>query len=98
MTNEQFQALAPYERHYKTAIEIGFTRYPGRAAIDTMYNIYKGVTGSRIRLNASCGTCVLHLVQDVGKLYFKEKEVREAKEKKKATKKKKADEDGKIAD
>lgn len=93
MTNEQFQALAPYEKHYKTAIEIGFTRYPGRAAIETMFNIYKGVTGSRIRLNASCGTCVLHLVQDVGKLYFQEKEIREAKAAKKAARKKKAKEE-----
>lgn len=78
MTDEQFNALAPYEQNYKTAIESNFSRYPGRAAIETMFNIYKDLTGSRIRLHASCGTCVLHLVQDVGRLYFKEKERREA--------------------
>ena len=73
MTDEQFNALAPFEEHYKTAIEVNYTRYPGSAAIDTMFYIYKAITKSRININRSCGTCLLHLVQDVGKLYFAEK-------------------------
>ena len=77
MTDEQFNALAPFEQHYKTAIQVNYTRYPGRAAIDTMFNIYRELTNSRININRSCGTCVLHLVQNVGKLYFAEKKRRE---------------------
>ena len=77
MTDEQFNALAPFEDHYKTAIEVNYTRYPGAAAIDTMFNVYRAVTNSRININRACGTCILHLVQDVGKLYFKEKSRRE---------------------
>lgn len=77
MTDEQFNALAPFEEHYKTAIEVNYTRYPGSAAIDTMFYIYKAITKSRININRSCGTCLLHLVQDVGKLYFAEKKRRE---------------------
>lgn len=73
MTDEQFQALAPYEEHYKTAIDLNYSRYPGAAAIDTMFAVYKAVTKSRININRSCGSCLLHLVQDVGKLYFAEK-------------------------
>ena len=77
MTDEQFNALAPFEQHYKTAIQVNYTRYPGRAAIDTMFNIYRELTNSRININRSCGTCILHLVQNVGKLYFAEKKRRE---------------------
>lgn len=77
MTDEQFNALAPFEQHYKTAIQVNYTRYPGVAAIDTMFSIYKDITKSRININRSCGTCVLHLVQNVGKLYFAEKTRRE---------------------
>ena len=73
MTDEQFNALAPFEANYKTAIEVNYTRYPGRAAIDTMFNIYRELTNSRININRACGTCILHLVQNVGKLYFAEK-------------------------
>lgn len=83
MTDEQFNALAPYEENYKTAIEVNYSRYPGVAAIDTMFNVYRAVTGSRININKTCGTCVLHLVQDVGKLYFQEKARRLAEELKK---------------
>jgi hypothetical protein len=77
MTDEQFNALAPYEENYKTAIEVNYSRYPGVAAIDTMFNVYRAVTNSRININRTCGTCILHLVQDVGKLYFAEKKRRE---------------------
>ena len=78
MTEEQFTALAPFEQHYRTALDCNYTRYPGRAAIDTMFEIFRAVTGSRININRSCSVCILHLVQNVGKLYFKEKERRES--------------------
>lgn len=77
MTDEQFNALTPFENNFTTAIKVNYTRYPGRAAIDTMFNIYRELTNSRININRSCGTCVLHLVQNVGKLYFAEKTRRE---------------------
>lgn len=77
MTDEQFNALAPFEANYKSAIQANYTRYPGRAAIDTMFNIYRELTNSRININRACGTCILHLVQNVGKLYFAEKTRRE---------------------
>lgn len=78
MTDEQFNALAPYESNYKTALTVNYSRYPGAAAIDTMFNVYRAVTGSRLNMNRSCSVCVLNLVKNVGRLYFAEKERREA--------------------
>lgn len=77
MTDEQFNALAQFEDNYKTAIGLGYSRYPGRAGVDTMFNIYRDLTNTRVNMNRSCSVCILHLVQKVGKLYFAEKARRE---------------------
>lgn len=76
MTDEQFAALAPWEDNYKSAIEAKYTRYPGAEAINTMFNIYRALTNTRVNINRSCSVCLLHLVQKVGRLYFAEKERR----------------------
>jgi len=73
MTDEQFNTLAQYEQYYKTALECNYSRYPGRAAVDTMFNIHRAITGSRLNLNRSCSVCILNLIKSVGKLYNQEK-------------------------
>lgn len=77
MTDEQFNALAQYEDNYKTAIDLGYSRYPGQAGVNTMFNIYRDLTNTRVNMNRSCSVCILHLVQKVGKLYLAEKARRE---------------------
>ena len=78
MTDEQFQALAQYEDRFTTAINAKWCRYPGLAALQTMVSVYNSVTGQTLRLNSGCSRCVLHVVQDTGRLYFAEKDRREA--------------------
>jgi len=78
MTDEQFQALAQYEDRFRTAIDGGWCRYPGLAALQTMASVYTSVTGQGIRINSGCSRCVLHVVQDTGRVYFAEKARREA--------------------
>lgn len=78
MTDEQFQALAQYEDRFTTAINAKWCRYPGLAALQTMVSVYNSVTGQTLRLNSGCSRCVLHIVQDAGRLYFTEKARREA--------------------
>jgi len=80
MTDEQFQALAQYEDRFRTAIDGGWCRYPGLAALQTMASVYTSVTGQGIRINSGCSRCVLHVVQDAGRVYFAEKARREAEE------------------
>ena len=78
MTDEQFQALAQYEDRFTTAINAKWCRYPGLAALQTMVSVYNSVTGQTLRLNSGCSRCVLHVVQDTGRIYFAEKARREA--------------------
>lgn len=78
MTDEQFAALAQYEDRFRTAIDAKWCRYPGLAALQTMVSVYNSVTGQGIRINSGCSRCVLHVVQDAGRVYFAEKARREA--------------------
>lgn len=77
MTDEQFNILAQYEPNYESALKANYTRYPGREAVDLMFRTYREITGSRININRACSVCLLNLVKNVGRLYFKEKERRE---------------------
>ena len=78
MTDEQFAALAQYEDRFRTAIDGAWCRYPGLAALQTMASVYNSVTGRGIRINSGCSRCVLHVVQDAGRVYFAEKARRDA--------------------
>ena len=78
MTDEQFAALAQYEDRFRTAIDGGWCRYPGLAALQTMASVLGDVTGRAVRINSGCSRCVLHVVQDAGRVYFAEKARREA--------------------
>ena len=78
MTDEQFAALAQYEDRFTTAVNGNWCRYPGLTALQTMVSVYNSVTGQGIRINSGCSRCVLHVVQDAGRVYFAEKARREA--------------------
>ena len=78
MTDEQFTALAQYEDRFTTAINAKWCRYPGLAALQTMASVLGDVTGRAVRINSGCSRCVLHVVQDAGRVYFAEKARREA--------------------
>lgn len=80
MTDEQFNALAPFEDRFRTAVHDGWCRYPGLAALQTMAAVYTAVTGQGVRINSGCSRCVLHIVQDAGRIFFAEKDRRTAEE------------------
>ena len=86
MTDEQFQALAQFEDRFTTATKANWCRYPGLAALQTMASVYNSVTGQGIRINSGCSRCVLHVVQDAGRVYFAEKARRETVQETKAVK------------
>ena len=76
MTDEQFQALAKYEATFDQALHKGRAPYPGRAVIESFLAVMRS-SNPRYKTNLNCGICVLHLVQDVGRRYFGEKQDRE---------------------
>lgn len=74
LTQEQFNALSPYERHFETAVNHRWTRFPGGAALDLIHDILHQVTGQNLPLNKCCSHCILELVTDMGRIFLADKE------------------------
>lgn len=77
LTEQQFRTLADYEPYFDTAVHSSWARHPGQAALREIHGIYTAATGDRRGFNGSCQSCVLHLLQDCGRLYYAEKVRRE---------------------
>lgn len=76
LTQEQFDAIAPYEKHFETTIRSKWARHPGDSALDLMNTIYVQVTGVKQKLNKGCSHCIMQLLEDLGRIYFADKEER----------------------
>lgn len=70
LTKEQLERLSPYEKYFRTAINSRYASYPGISALETINAIYNDVTGIKRSLKPSCGTCILNLLTNAGKIYF----------------------------
>lgn len=76
LTNEQFDALAPYEKHFDSAVNHRWTRFPGGAALDLIHDTLKQVTGLNLPLNKCCSHCILELMTEMGKIFLADREER----------------------
>lgn len=83
LTKDQLTRLMPYESYFKSAIDSGWSRYPGRTAINEIWSIYTEATGDKRPQAFSCNTCVLQLLIDCGKMYFADAQEWARKQKKK---------------
>ena len=72
-TPEQMQELSQWEENMGTAVRSNWARGIGRTATLRMNEIYNEATGCTTRVNVTCGGCVLTLLRDVGKVYFRTK-------------------------
>ena len=84
LTAEQMKALAPYERHFRQAIEAAWCSYPGQEGIRIMLDAWASITGRRYGYKPCCSNCLLNLVRDMGTIYFEQKRVLEEEAKKAA--------------
>lgn len=73
-----YEALAPFERYFKTACDADWCPNPGRAALDRMADALTEKDGRRTAVNHSCGSCILRVVKRTGYLFFADKAEREA--------------------
>ena len=76
LTKEQFGALAPYEKHFDSAVNHRWTRFPGGAALDLIHDTLKQVTGLNLPLNKCCSHCILELMTEMGKIFLADREER----------------------
>ena len=77
----QFAELSKFEENLRTALSTpsGWTRRISIPDQRRIKAIYTEATGERIPYTIGCGHCVLNLLKKAGKLYFADKEEREAK-------------------
>ena len=76
LTEDQSQALAPYEKHFDSAVNHRWTRFPGGAALDLIHDTLKQVTGLNLPLNKCCSHCILELMTEMGKIFLADREER----------------------
>ena len=79
LTKEEMAQLAPYESHLRNAVYSHFMITPGRTAIKLMDGIYHRVTGSPLRTDATCASCIMNVLTRLGRIYFAQKAEDEAK-------------------
>lgn len=77
-TDEQFAELAKYEDHFRTATQGNWARNIPLPEAKRIRAIYEEASKTRFPLNMACATCRLNLLKRAGKLYFADKEAREA--------------------
>lgn len=71
---EQIKTLSMFESNFRTAVNAQWARNPGRSGLKVIYDIYTSATGDTRRFNDNCNHCILSLLQDCGRIYFKDKE------------------------
>lgn len=76
--DEQFQALAPFEGYFRTALRSGYAGYVGFRNAERIDKILKeaGLTAKAVRTNYACSSCVLRLLRKAGKAWFEDQEAR----------------------
>lgn len=72
-TKEQIETLSAFEDNFRTAVNAQWARNPGTSGLKVIWEIYTQVTGDKRRFNDNCNHCILSLLTDCGKLYFKDK-------------------------
>lgn len=77
-SDKTFEALAPFERHFKTACDSDWCQNPGRSALDLMAKALEEIDHRPTAINHACGSCILRVVKRVGYLWFADKAAYEA--------------------
>ena len=73
-TEQQLETLSAWEDNFRTAIHAQWARNPGTSGLRVIWEIFTQVTGDQRRFNDNCNHCILHLLQDCGRIYFQDKE------------------------
>lgn len=77
-TEEQFQALSPFEGYFRTATRSGYAGYVGFRNAERIDKIIRaaGLSTSNVRTNYACASCVLRILRVAGKAWFEDQEAR----------------------
>ena len=74
---DDLEKLEKYESWFHSAVYANYIRALWADDINIMKEIYTKWTSTEISINGSCGKCKLAFVKELGKLYYKNKEIYE---------------------
>lgn len=74
LTKQQYDALASYEKHFDSAVNHRWTRFPGGAALDMIHDILFQVTGLNLPVNKCCSHCILELMTEMGRIFLADRD------------------------
>ena len=74
LNKQQYDALAPYEKHFDSAVNHRWTRFPGGAALDMIHDILLQVTGLNLPVNKCCANCILELMTEMGRIFLADRD------------------------
>lgn len=74
LTKQQYDALAPYEKHFDSAVNHRWTRFPGGAALDLIHDILLQATGLNLPVNKCCSHCILELMTEMGRVFLADRD------------------------
>lgn len=78
-TKEEIEALSVLEPHFKTAVELHYTRNVPKPTVEMAHKIYEDALGKPFNTGGSCSYCLYNLIRTIGAKYFQDKEKLEAK-------------------
>lgn len=79
-SEQDFEILKEYEGNFYTAVNARYSRPLGMGAVDRIHKIYYNTTHDKSmeKINKGCGRCILNLLSSCGRLYFQDKDERNA--------------------
>lgn len=83
-TDEELLHIERWEPNILTAMRSNYLRNVGRSGLLELVAIYERVTGTAVRVNTNCATCILSFLQKFGAIYFAYKDKQTKKEARKA--------------
>lgn len=76
-SDKTFEALAKYERYFRTAVDADWCPNPGLAALKEIHAAVDEHDKRQTHQDYACGQCLLRLVRRCGYMYFADKTERE---------------------
>ncbi len=72
MKNKNIKYLEKYEADLITGLFYDYTRQLPQSTLIEFHRIYEEESGNTMNMNYGCSTCILQLVRQLAKLYFKD--------------------------
>lgn len=72
-TREQLDSLDKYAIDFNRAVNADYCRNPGKKALETIHGLMRDALGDIRTLNVNCNHCIVSIMRDCGRAYFRDR-------------------------